>query len=316
MNKYRKNEIQVGVVTFAGIILIFALLFFVRGFNFMNKEKNILFEFENSAGINAGSPLVIQGVQCGSVSNVWNEHNKVKISANIDDNIDLREDVFAKISILEITGGKKIEIFPGTSSKKFDYNNVIPGKSAADLSSMITTISEVSGNLTSIILKLDETISSINTLVKDKNLISNVSDIVSNSSKLTSDLSCLISENKREINCIVDKTDNVLSQLNSLTEENKTDINNIISEVKLASSKLNNTIENADKTFLVANNLLENANSILDNINSNRNNTISKLIYDQNFSQKLDSIVFNLDSLVKQVQQYGLNANIRLGGRP
>lgn len=143
-----------------------------------------------------------------------------------------------------------------------------------------------------------------------------MSDIVSNSSKLTSDLSCLISENKREINCIVDKTDNLLSQLNSLTEENKTDINNIVSEIKLASSKLNNTIENADKTFLVANNLLENANSILDNINSNRNNTISKLIYDQNFSQKLDSIVFNLDSLVKQVQQYGLNANIRLGGRP
>ena len=316
MNKYRKNEIQVGVVTFVGIALIFTLLFFVKGFNFMNKEKNVLFEFENSAGITAGSPLVIQGVQCGSVSNVWNENNKVKISANIDDNVDLREDAFAKISMLEITGGKKIEIIPGASPKKFDYSTVIPGKSVADLSSMVTTISEVSGNLTSIILKLDETISSINTLIKDENLTSNVSDIVSNSSKLTADLSYLVSENKREISSIVNKTDSLLSQLNSLAKENNPDINNIISEVKLASSKLNNTIENADKTFLVANNLLENANSIIDNINSNKNNAISKLIYDQNFSQKLDSIVFNLDSLVKQVQQHGLNANIRLGGRP
>ncbi len=316
IDKYKKNEIKVGILTFSGIILLLGLIFFIKGTNIIKDTQKVVFEFENSGGISSGSPVVINGVKCGSINQIWNENNKVKISAELNNDVQLKEDAWARISILEITGGKKIEIIPGTSSNEFDYKNIIPGRSTADLSSMITRINDVTGNLTSIVVKLDETISGINKVMKNDTLVANLNEIVSNTSKLTTNLSNMIISNKAAINSIIKKTDLLVSQISSITQNKTTEIEQIISEISLTTNELNNIIKKTDKTFLKANELLINTNVIINDIQKNNGGFMSKLIYDKQFAHKLDTIVYNLDSLLEHIKKYGINANIRLGSRP
>ena len=112
--KSNKNlELKVGLLSIAAIILLVVGITLVKGISVSISQNVIRLRFEQSAGIQESAPVTINGVKRGSVTKVENDNGSVLISANLSDISDIKEDAFAKITMLEITGGKKIEIFPG-----------------------------------------------------------------------------------------------------------------------------------------------------------------------------------------------------------
>ena len=316
MNRSKIDEAKVGFITFVGLILLGALILFTKGLNFGDKSKELIIEFDNSAGITPGSPVVMQGVDCGIVNSVWNEDGKVKINVSIKENCEIYEDATAVISMLEITGGKKIEIDPGKSKIKFDYSKTLPGICVSDISSMLTEVTKLGSALKPIIYGLDSTIINLNSILNNKELVANLEKIVTNTESMTEDLSSILTNNKAKINSIIDKSNLFINNLDKAVVENKPEVEQIIHELNIATNSLNSLLVKVDTTVDAANKLIDNSNVIISDIKGNNGGTVSKLIYDKQFTAQIEKMVVKLDSLLDQIQKYGVNVNTRLGTRP
>jgi len=317
-NRSNIYEIKVGLLTFFGLLVLLGLIYFAKGLNLTETTANIVFEFENSGGISSGSPVVVSGVKRGSVTDVLMHNNKVYINATINKFDDLHSDATAIISILEITGGKKIEIIAGTAaSRQFNPNtDTIKGTSTSDLSTLITSLSGVTGNLTSIVVKLDNVISSIEKITSDTAAVRDLRNIISNTESATSDLASVLKTNKQTINSTLKDIATLSKELKDAVSNNKPEVEKIISDLTLSIAQINKIIAKAEDSFSIADTLLININSIVSDIKSDNGGIVSKFIYDKNFSSKVDSLINTADTLLKTIKQHGINTNVRLGSRP
>jgi phospholipid/cholesterol/gamma-HCH transport system substrate-binding protein len=300
MDKNQKNEIKVGIVSIIGIIIVIAIIVFIKGFNLNDNSVNVLFIFDNSFGITSGSPIVVNGVKRGAVNEVWNANEKVYISATLSDIKDLKSDVSAVISILELTGGKKIEIFSGTANTPYNPKEPIMGINSTDLSELIRKIGDITENLTSDL----------------QDIIKNVATVTKNMATVTNDLTDLLTQNQNNINLSIKNITQISSDLKGTINDNKPQIETIINNLEIASKDLNKILKQADVTFDGANNLITDVDVIMKDIKSNNGGTVSKLLYDQEFAKKLDSLVQSFDMLSKQILEYGINTNVKLGRKP
>jgi len=300
MDKNQKNEIKVGIVSIIGIIIVIAIIVFIKGFNLNDNSVNVLFIFDNSFGITSGSPVVVNGVKRGAVNEVWNANEKVYISATLSDIKDLKSDVSAVISILELTGGKKIEIFSGTANTPYNPKEPIMGINSTDLSELIRKIGDITENLTSDL----------------QDIIKNVATVTKNMATVTNDLTDLLTQNQNNINLSIKNITQISSDLKGAINDNKPQIETIINNLEIASKDLNKILKQADVTFDGANNLITDVDVIMKDIKSNNGGTVSKLLYDQEFAKKLDSLVQSFDMLSKQILEYGINTNVKLGRKP
>nr|MCU0329979.1 MlaD family protein [Candidatus Kapabacteria bacterium] len=136
MEASRRIEVRVGLVSIVAIVLLVVGILLGKGVSLSGTRQIVSVQLEHSGGLENGSPVVVNGVKRGLVTEVRNEQGGVVAIAEIDGISDLREDVSARVSILEITGGKKLEITPGTRGS-YRVGTVIPGTVAADIVSLV-----------------------------------------------------------------------------------------------------------------------------------------------------------------------------------
>ena len=316
IDKHKKNEIKVGVVSIVGLIILIAILAFTQGINFTQKSIPVLFIFDNSFGITSGSPVVVNGVKRGNVVDVWNADNQVYVRTTVTDISDFKEDVSAVISILELIGGKKIEVFTGNSNVAYNPQKPITGISSTDLPTVIRKVGDVTDNLISIVCKLDTLLIKTSQIVEDKALANDLQAIISNTSAATTELNNLLQRNSQNFDLMVNNFTQISSDLNVAMRDNKPQVETIIKNLEIASIELNKLIEKTTPAISEASRLLAETNAIILDIKSDNGGTLSKLIYDKDFANKLDSLVMSFDELAKQIKEYGINTNVRFGRKP
>ena len=316
IDKYRKNEIKVGIVSILGIAIFIGIIAFTEGINFTQKSIPVLFIFDNSQGITSGSPVVVDGVKRGNVVDVWNADNKVYIRAILTDISDFSEDVSAVISILELMGGKKIEVSTGISTVAYNPQKPIIGDCSTDLPTVIRKVGDVTDNLISIVVKLDTLLTKTNQIIEDKTLANDLQTIINNTSSATTELNNLLVNNSKNIDLLVNNFAQISSDLKIAIKDNKPQIETIISNLETASADLNKLIEQTTPAISDAKQLLAEINTIISEIKSDNGGTVSKLIYDKEFAKQLDDLVISFDELATQIKKYGINTNVKFGRKP
>jgi len=122
--------------------------------------------------------------------------------------------------------------------------------------------------------------------------------------------------NSKNINLLVDNFAQITSDLNVAIKDNKPQVETIINNLETASIELNKLIEKTNPTVDGINQLVADINTVVSEIKSDNGGTVSKLIYDKEFANKLDSLLISFDELTKQIKQHGINANVKFGRRP
>lgn len=315
MKDTRSKEIKVGIITVAGIILIIVGIALGKSFNFTTPENVIKFKFPSSNGLQEGEPIVVNGVERGKVLKVYNDNNQVLVEGQIDNINDIYSNATARITILEITGGKKIEISPGTSNIPLKKNDFIQGSTPPDIAGLIAVIGELSSEGANIIKKIDTIVISVNNLLSDEEFIDNIKSTINNANQLTDDLNNFTNDN-------FDKLSGSINDLAFLTNELKSSLNNDSINIKTIINDIDHVLNNVKNLTNNANSTLSNADSLIFSVNQitqdirQRKGVVSKLIYDEEFSSQLDSTVAKLQNLINLIEQYGVNVNVRLGTRP
>ena len=315
MKNTKQIELKVGIVSVVGTILLVLGLILGRGYKVSVSTQTIKFRFPNSGGLQVSSPVVVNGVKRGTVTSVVNDNGSVLVTATIDNIDDLRKDVKARITILEITGGKKIEIFPGTSPEKFNPETEIQGETAADFADLVTQLGLILEQAKHTISQLDTTLTSTNKVLGNKNFATNLQLAVDNATQTLTITREILEQNQTNINQIVKNLKEILSELRNDYSIYEPKINRIVTRLDTISFQTTNLLENGSATVEKINRSLNQLNDILLEIREG-DNFANKIIYNKEFAQRLDSTLRQVSELITFIQKNGVNVNLRLGTRP
>ncbi|TAL68356.1 MAG: MCE family protein [Bacteroidetes bacterium] len=315
MKDTRSTEIKVGLVSIIAVILFIIGITLGRGLYVSVNPVSVKIRFPNSGNIQVSAPVFVNGVKRGTVSSIRNDNGSVLITADLNDTDEFRKDVSARLSILEITGGKKIEIFPGKATEKFVNNVEIPGKTAADFADMMYLLGEIGNDGIMLVKRLDTLSVSINRIVSDEDFINNLKSTVSNTSRLAENANNLLNNNIKSIELTISNLKSITSELNASIKQNEPRIDTLITKFDLTIDDTRTLIAQTNKTIADAELIVKDLKDMTDSVRYG-NGFVNKLIYDKEFSARIDTTITNLSKFIEQVQQHGINANIRLGGRP
>jgi phospholipid/cholesterol/gamma-HCH transport system substrate-binding protein len=301
MKDQRKTEIKVGITVLVGVIVFLWIFGWAKNFSLTPTEDTIKVQFSNTAGLEVGDPVTVNGVRKGFVEDLSIRDENVVVTLKIDNNIKLKEDASFAVSMLDLMGGKRIDINPGSSQKLLDYNQLHSGTFYADIPYVMSMVGTFQQDISSTISDLQITLTSLNNYLNDKELNKDIKSSMSNLSEATGKLIILIDENRDNLK---DLTSNTVE----LTEETKKFIKENKESFSVSVNKLQSVLENADD-------LLTKLNKFSDEL-SNRQNNLGKIIYDEKIYDDLSQSIKQLNELTKimieQLKDDGLKVDANI----
>lgn len=314
MRKNRSVEIKVGIVSILAILLFFIGMIVGKDYT-VTKMHQIKMRFPNSGGIQPSSPIVVNGVSRGSVTSIKNNNGSVIITADISNISDLKKDLSAQITILELTGGKKIELVPGTASEKFDPKNIILGTTPTDIAGLIVMLGNVSYDAVSLVRRLDTISTAAVNAINDKETIGEIKDIISNTKDITQNLNSLLKENNKQLRRTIDNLYVLTEDMKTIIDKNNPRLDTLMTNLNYSLAKTRGLLSDADTALANINSVILDVKNISSEV-KNGSGLANRLIYDKELAIKLEKSLDSITVFIEQLKQYGINTNVRLGSRP
>ena len=276
------NFFKIGLFVIALVTSLLILIFWLGKFGFEKKkfdEYQIYFK-ESISGLNIGSSIKYKGFEVGNVNEIkLNPLNSEEIQLNIviKKGTPIKEDNYAILGNLGITGLKYIELKGGSNDSKLlqkDENGFrIISSKTSDLTTLVDSTTDLTNELTLVLAQMkkllaDENIKTISEILgKTQNSMTNVeqfsSYLVNNEKKideLIKNINILAKNGNKSFESI-DKSADSFKELSSeiLLEIRKGsfDINDMSKE---SFDKLNSVLNNLDSTLLQTQTLIDNLN--------------------------------------------------------
>lgn len=288
MKDERKTEIKVGIMSLIGIIIFLWILGWAKDFSFTSKERELLVSFPEVAGLEIGDYVTVNGVRKGNVTDIAVRQKDVLVKISIDKNVDLKDDASFHIMMLDLMGGKKIEVRPGVSNKKLDFSSVRNGNFSSDIPSVIAGLGSVQDDLLASVKDLRVTLSAMNEYLTDKDLNKNIRSSMKNLDIVLTRLNTLIDQNSRDLSEITKNTAQLTKDAKEFIEENKSDMSGSLKSLK-------NVLQKTDSLVTFFNNLAGET--------SLKKNNIGKLLYDEDLFNKLNAAINKLNELTDLINE-------------
>ena len=276
------NFFKIGLFVIALVISLLILVFWLGKFGFEKKkfdEYQIYFK-ESISGLNIGSSIKYKGFEVGNVNEIkLNPLNSEEIQLNIviKKGTPIKEDNYAVLGNLGITGLKYIELKGGSNDSKLlqkDENGFrIISSKTSDLTTLVDSTTDLTNELTLVLAQMkkllaDENIKTISEILgKTQNSMTNVEQfslyLVNNEKKideLIKNINILAKNGNKSFESI-DKSADSFKELSSeiLLEIRKGSFD-IKDMSKESFDKLNNVLNSLDLTLLQTQTLIDNLN--------------------------------------------------------
>lgn len=284
MKEQRKAEIKVGLTVIIGIIIFLWIFGWAKNLSIRSSENFLKIKFKNISGLEVGDPVTINGFRKGYVNDIIIINNELIVEAAIDNDVKLKEDARFFIVMLDLMGGKKIEIDPGYSTNEIDFNKIYSGVFQSDIPSVMALLGSVQDDLITVLKDVKTALSSINKMISDDGFVNDLKLLVNNVNDLTIQMNNLILENKSELKKLTQNTIELTENTNNLIEDNKDSIKELIDNFNVLSKQTKD--------------LVEKINSFTDEVNKRENN-FGKILYDDELLVNLKSSVKHLETLTK-----------------
>ncbi len=294
MNRERKTEIKVGVTAFLALLIFVFIYGWAKNFSFNSEKQLINVEFSTVAGLELGDLVSVNGVKRGLVENIRSSTNSAIVTIEFMEPLELKEDATFSIMMLDLMGGKKIEINSGNSSNYIDYNKLQKGNFSGDISTAMATLSSVETDLVEVIRELKLSLENVNSVFNNKGFIDNVISSAANLDKLSSNMNDLLIANKRNFTEILENAKKLTENTNDLIDTNE--------------EQLSSLLNNLDSTLSNSNKLVTKFNRISDEIVNSENN-IGKLLYDKELFNDLVISIQQIKELTTTI-----NKQLKSGG--
>lgn len=294
MNRERKTEIKVGVTAFLALLIFVFIYGWAKNFSFNSEKQLVNVEFSTVAGLELGDLVSVNGVKRGLVENIRSSTNSAIVTIEFIEPTELKEDATFSIMMLDLMGGKKIEINSGNSTNHIDYNKLQKGNFSGDISTAMATLSSVENDLVEVIRELKLSLENVNSVFSSEGFIDNVKSSAANLDELSRNMNDLLIENKNNFTQILENTKKLTQNTNALIDSNK--------------EQLSSLLNNLDSTLSNSNELITKFNRISDEIVNSENN-IGKLLYNEELFNDLVISIQQIKELTTTI-----NKQLKSGG--
>lgn len=309
MRRDTNTDLKVGITVLAGILIFLFGIGWAKGWKF-GLDHTLIAKFHDAGGTVTGDPVYIAGIKRGKIGTIVARPNDILIELILDEEVPLHKNATASIMMLELMGGKKIEVNPGSAGVLDPRRDTIPGINTGDLSTLVAVVSSLTDDITTVLFRADTLLGSLNEMLTDPRVKKGVPEAIEDAKRTLAD----ISQTMRSVNSVIDA--------------NKASIRNITRQADELTAKLNTTVDDIGpkassaldsvRVFLTqTRGFLGKTESLVDEINSlvvqskEKKGLLWKLTADDQFSRRIDSLVVELDKFIRQIRRGGLDANIR-----
>lgn len=288
------KELKIGIFVVITLVVSFFLINYLRGEDIFNREIDLVSEYDDLQGLVASAPVYIKGYKAGKVSEViyQPETDNFKVVCSVRKEFIIPEDSRMTIYAVDIMGGKGIRLDLGCSETLVaDGGYLQPDFEAGLMDGLATGIGPLLEKVNNTLDSLGTTVSGVNRLLCEKNTES-LSRTVVHLEKTMSDVRSLaesVGGKSDELNIFVDNLVNLSEKFNKIAETADTTISGV--------NDLVLTLNDSDIEGVV-----ESFGKLLVNINDPQG-TVGKLLTDGSVYDNVDSLLNDVDTLVKKIQE-------------
>ncbi len=297
MKDQRKSEFRVGMTVLLGALLLLIGFFLLKDWTLSDETEALKMRFENSAGLQSGDPVTINGVKAGKVREVIVDGAGVLVTADIDERYKLAEDASPVIQMLELMGGKKIEIRQGIGPKLHDPSRELRGIVDPDIAGALGMLGSLRGRVDTLADKTAALLDNANSLLGDKELADAARETLEHLRVVARTMRDLTDANKANINEI----SATLTRLSLRGDE-------MLAEL---SPRLNRGIDQAERIAGRADTLLADVHIIVKELRDSQG-AFRKLVSDTTLARRLDGVISKLDSVASIIIDGQLRIKLRL----
>ncbi|HQI42000.1 MAG: ABC transporter substrate-binding protein [Ignavibacteriales bacterium UTCHB2] len=301
MKNERKTEIKVGITVVFGLIILLWIFGWAKNFSLSSNSFIIKVKFDNVSGLEVGDQVTVNGMRKGFVQDMEVGPNNVLVELSIEKDIVLKEDATFAVSMLDLMGGKKVEVFPGKSEKDFDKTKIAQGTFYSDIPSAMSLFGSVQDDLVTVLKDVKISLSSLNKIVSDDKFNEDLKKSLSNLVLLTDKINAMLNENRNEIKTLTANAVELSEKTNKLLTDNADNINILFSDLK-------SLVKKSDE-------LLTDLNTLTSET-INQQNNIGKLLYDKEIFKKLNTTLERIDELtsilIDQLKNEGINVDANI----
>ncbi len=293
-----KTELKVGIMVVIGLIVFLWVLSWAKNFSLTSTDKILRVKFANVSGLEIGDYVTVNGVRKGFVEDFKVQGENVIVTISINKEVELKEDAQFAVTMLDLMGGKKIEVLPGTSSASLDFNQVQNGTFQADIPAVMSMIGKIEGDLFNSMEDLKITLKSLNDYLTDEELNRNVKSSLSNLNELTTKINLMLDENRTGIKILTDNAAELTSEAREFISANKEGINTSVNDLQII-------LKRTDSLLISMNNFAAKI--------SDEENNLNKVLNDKELYNNLIESVKHLNQLseilLEQLQNEGIKVD-------
>ena len=288
------REFKIGFFAVTVLVASFFLINYLRGEDIFNREIEISSRYQNVEGLVPSAPVFIKGYKAGKVTEVNYDASKgdFEVICSIMKEFAIPEDSRMTIYSVDIMGGKGIRIDLGSSdSYVSDGGALTPSFEAGLMDGLAGGIAPLLDKVTATMDSLTVTVAGVNRLLADENqtrfahtlahlerTVADLSKVAAGVGGKSAELESFIvniASLSEKFGDIADKADSTMTSVSSIA-------------ASVSEADLQGTIESFKE-------LLENMND--------PDGTIGKLFVDNSVYDSVDTLLSDIDSLVKKIQE-------------
>lgn len=301
MKESRRTNVKVGITVIFALAIFIWILGWAKRVTVAGDYYTLNMRFNSVSGLEIGDHITVNGVKKGKVTDIKIVNDNVIVVGEIPKDIVLKSDATARVEMMDLMGGKKIEITPGSSSEFFDLGQELRGRLATDIPGALQMIGNVESELKTIIIDMKFLLEKLSKNLSDEEMIANLRLAVINSKNIAEKLDKLLTENRDEFNQLSKNTVELTSKMNKFLDENTSTISSTFNETHELVIKLNDVTLKLDK-FLSE--------------TENQSNILGKLIYDEKTYENLVNSLNKLNEittiLLEQMKSSGIKVDTKI----
>ena len=314
-----RKETKIGLFAIITIALALWGYQFLRGFNVLAKKTVLYAVYQNVEGLRISTPIRINGLQVGLVSDFEqedNDLNKIKVTFNIDDGIKVPKDAKAELVSASLMGGSEIHLTYTTNCSGADCaqnGDYLQGVTRSLIGSFTTPdemsqyMAELSKGLNTVIDTLNQRLANSEELQKSMNdakailanlnsttgridrLMAGSSNSIEGSLKNVESITGNLKNNNEKISAIIASAEKLSKDLEAIN------MAELSGEVQKTMTQLQTTLKSSDKA-------INDLSVLLKSLGEGGDGAVAMLLHDPAFASNLQATVKDLDLLLEDIR--------------
>ena len=297
------NETKVGAITVISVALLILGFNFLKGKKLWSKDTMITGKYGNVQGLQNSNPVIINGLQVGTVYKIRTEKDmrEILVDMNITKDINIPKNSIAIIKSNPL-GTTSIEIKLGDAVENLKNKDIVLTETSGGI------FDDVLKKVDPVLYEVRKAVSSVDTLlgnfnsILDPNAKGNIADVLANLNKVTAAMVTSTASLNGLLNSQTGALAKSLNNVSSITgnfASNNDKINSVMTNLDKTTSKFADL--NVKKTLDTLDRAINDLKNMIGKFDNN-NGTLGKLLNDPTLYKNLASSGNKLNLLLDDIR--------------